>query len=82
MEVEKSCRLLCDAHDLRIRFTTKPTTLTYRDFTPWHAHRARGYLFSNYLHISLIPRPGTGRQGPRGSPTLFLSLDYIPYTLL
>src|SRR5450432_3818046 len=82
VEVRKSCRLPCDAHTLRVRLTAKPVTLTYRDFTPWHVYRARGCLFLNYLYINLILRPGTDRQGPRGSPALFLSPDYVPYVLL
>jgi hypothetical protein len=64
MKVGKSCRLPCNAHALHVRLTAKPVTLTYRDFTPWHVYRARECLFSNYLHMSLILRPETGRQDP------------------
>jgi hypothetical protein len=82
VKVGKSYRLPYDARALRIRLIIKPVTLICRDFTPWHVYRARRCFFLNYLYVNLILRLGTGRQGLRGGPILFLSLDYVPYVLL
>jgi hypothetical protein len=38
-----------------MRHITKPATLTYRDFTPWHAHRARGCIpFQDRYHQPIM----------------------------